>query len=206
MNFLTPRDAWLYALHQIEQNGTNLVTEDGQLIREILNLSLTIQNPLSGYPISGSGWDLPALDRYASQLLNKENPGFDYTYGNRLRAYECIFTDSDVGSLQTIKWDQINLIIGKLKKDKNTRRALAITWRPDRDIVADHSPCLIVLDFVIRQSKLYLTAFFRSQDLKRAWPSNVYGLAKLQEIIAHQVGIQTGPLTTMSVSAHYYIE
>jgi thymidylate synthase len=203
-SFRNPSDAWHYALGQIEHYGNNIITEDGQLIRELLNLSLTIKYPLEGYPVKGSGWDIAALDLYAEQLMNPENTGFDYTYGNRLRAHECIFDDPE-DCLSVIEWDQIEIIIGKLKRQPTSRRCVAITWYPDIDIVAEHSPCLIMLDFLIRQDKLYTTAIFRSHDIGRAYIANIYGLGKLQKYIADQLGIESGDLTTISISAHYYI-
>jgi thymidylate synthase len=49
-----------------------------------------------------------------------------------------------------------------------------------------------------------MTAFFRSHDLAQAWPSNIYGLAKLLEYVANEVGIEVGSITTISASAHIY--
>jgi len=201
----TPAQAWAYGMSLIERFGDNMRTEDGALCREIMNLHLTTWEPCNPncWPIQGSGWDMAGLNKYAEQLMNPEKIGFDYTYGNRLRAHECVFDDPDT-CVSVMEWDQMGLIIGKLKRQPSSRRCVAVTWYPERDIVADHAPCLQLLDFLIRGGKLHCTAFFRSHDIERAWPCNVYGIAKLMQYIANEVGCETGTLTTISASAHIY--
>jgi thymidylate synthase len=182
-------DAWRYALGKIEQYGTNIITEDNQLIREILNIVLEIKDPLSGYPIYGSGWDLPALEKYANDLcsFSYNLKGFDYTYSERMGR-------------------QIYYIIEMLKKYPTSRRATVYLWLPEKDLETNlHKPCQIVANYILRDNKLYATHFFRSHDIKDAWPANIYGLGSLQKQIAKEVGCQIGTLTTFSASAHYYI-
>lgn len=189
-NFNIPQEAWEYILFQIQENGNDIITEDRQLIKELLNVKLSIKAPLEGYPISGTGWDLHALEKYAHDLCNfsYDLAGFDYQYSERMGR-------------------QIYYIIEMLKKYPTSRRATAYLWLPEKDLETKlHKPCQIVADYVLRENKLYASHFFRSHDMGRAWPVNVYGLGKLQEMIAQELGCQTGSLTTFSVSAHYYID
>jgi thymidylate synthase len=174
-----------------------VTTEDGKLTREILNMGMEIRNPLDEWPIDKSGWNMAGLKRYAAQLLSPENNGFDYTYGARLRAYN----DADAGEV-----DQIAYVIDNLKHNTNTRRAIAITWSPWWDNDSDHVPCLQLLDFLIRDNRLQCTAVFRSHDIARAWVPNVYGIGQLMKYIGDEVGVPVGSLTTISCSAHIYIE
>jgi thymidylate synthase len=201
-----PADAWQWTKGTITAYGNLVKTEDGKLTKEVMNLMVTILKPLEGWPIPNSEWDLPALDRYADQLLSSNNPtDFDYVYGNRLRARQCLFDDPD--SCQSVmEWDQIGLIIEKLKRQPSSRRCIAITWYPERDIFAEHAPCLQLIDFLIRDGKLHCTTFFRSWDCERAAPANMYGIAKLHQYVASQVGTIPGSLTIMAASAHIYQE
>jgi thymidylate synthase len=150
---------------------------------------------------------MEGLKQYAEQLMDPAKIGFDYTYGNRLRARESVFDDPDT-CVSVMEWDQINLIIGKLKRAPTSRRGVAITWYPERDILADHAPCLQLLDFLIRDGHLNATAFFRSWDVGRAAVPNMYGIAKLMEHITKEVGFgfPVGSLTIVAVSAHVYSE
>lgn len=187
--FQKPLDAWQYALTQIQLNGHDVITEDRARIRELLNLQLEILHPLQGFPIQGSGWDLPALEVYAQELCNfsYDCKGFDYAYNERMGR-------------------QIHYITEMLKKYPTSRRATAYLWLPEKDLETKlHKPCQIAVSYLIRNNKLYASHFFRSHDFKAAWPQNIYGLAKLQEQIANNIGCETGSLTTFSVSAHYYI-
>jgi thymidylate synthase len=202
-SFRYPADAYHWALGIIDNNGSQVITEDGQMTKELCNLCISIERPLVGWPIAGSGWNMEGLEKYAEQLMNPEKIGFDYTYGNRLMARESVFDDPDT-CVSVMEWNQINLIVAKLKRHQESRRCVAITWYPERDILADHAPCLQLLEFLIRGGKLQCTAVFRSHDIARAWPCNVYGIGRLMQQVADEVGVPVGSLTTFSVSAHIY--
>lgn len=207
--FRYPAEAWQAGLNLINTFGDKVITEDRKLTKEICNLHLTILEPLAGWPIAGSGWDLAGLDRYAEQLMDPAEKGFDYDYGNRLREYpqyknqdEC---DNCGGNGVAWTCDQIAGIIDVLKRSPSSRRAIAIAWIPYTDLDAwCHVPCLQLLDFLIRGGKLQCTAVFRSQDFERAWPCNVYGIGRLMQHIGDAVGVPVGSLTIVAASAHVY--
>ncbi len=208
----TPAQAWAYGKSLIERFGDNVRTEDGALCREIMNLHLTTWEPCKPdcWPIQASGWDMAGLNKYAEQLVSGENPSkFVYTYGERLRTYPDSLDDQAYlkrfGTIDNYT-DQIDMIVTRLERFPSSRRAIAITWVPACDTSRTEVPCLQLLDFLIRNGKLHCTAFFRSHDIERAWPCNVYGIAKLMQYIANEVGCDTGSLTTISASAHIYIE
>lgn len=188
--FNNSSDAWNCAINYIKNVGNNVITEDNKLTREIQNLIIEIKNPLEGFPIKNSGWDINALNVYAEQLLDfsYDCKGFDYTYNERMSR-------------------QIYYITKLLKEHPTTRRATAYLWLPEKDLETNmHHPCQIVADYKLRLGKLYATHFFRSHDILQAWPTNVYGLAKLQEKICGELEVVPGSLTTFSASAHIYID
>lgn len=181
---------WNYATNYIYYNGNNVITEDHKHTKEVQNLIMEIKNPLVGFPIKNSGWDINALNVYAEQLLDcsYDCKGFDYTYNERMSR-------------------QIYYITKLLKEHPTTRRATAYLWLPEKDLETNmHHPCQIVADYKLRLGKLYATHFFRSHDILQAWPTNVYGLAKLQEKICGELEMVPGSLTTFSASAHIYID
>ena len=196
--FDTTAEAWAWAKGIIAAYGSNVIDEDGKNTREVQNLQVTVLHPSEGWPIPQIGWDIPGLEKYAEQLLSDENNGFDYTYGERLRLYP------DTGGIY--KMDQIDFLVGRLKDNPTTRRAIAITWVPEWDAIGHHVPCLQLIDFLFRADKLHLTAFFRSHDILRAYPPNLYGLNKLLEHVAREAGMESGSITTISASAHIYAE
>ena len=200
----TPASAWDWARKVIKANGQKVVTEDGQVTKEIDGMTLRILYPDVGWPISGSGWKIPALEEYyQNEIISPDNPtGFEYTYGERLRAWE----SHEIPDSYNVKTDQVEYIIRKLKANRTTRRAVGCTWNPLTDEKPGfHPPCLMVVDFLIRNEALHLTAFFRSHDFGQAWVENVYGLWRLQDYIAGEVYAEVGSLSTFSTSAHIYL-
>ena len=129
------------------------------------------------------------------------------------------------GTRGTITWrgdgnyggiDQIQeSIIRRLIQNPESRRAIAITWFPERDVNADEPPCLQIVQAVIdEKNRLNLVCLFRSNDMLSAWGQNAYGLAHLQRYICTSINegrrgkngqeIVPGWLETISISAHMY--
>ena len=198
--FKTPELAYRYMVGMIAQSGDRVIDENGYATKEMRNIQITITDPCNpqNWPIPNTGWKLPALDEYvALEILSRHRPnGFIYTYGERLFAHP------------PSKMNQIETCIKRLEDCITTRRAIAITLSPayDCNIYLTSIPCLQLVDFLIRDGKLHLTAVFRSWDVKRAAPQNLYGLSKLIEYVAKQVGFPMGELTVFAVSAHIYEE
>ena len=204
-----PADAYHWLLSTIAAKGDLMRSEDGKLCRERCNIGVTILEPLSGWPIPDSKWpSIAALDSYAEQLLSGENnTGFEYTYGERLRAYPISWWSLRVkhfDSDKDLNIDQIKYCINKLRASPSTRRAVAPIWIPEHDSTAKEVPCLQIVDFLLRSGKLNLTAFFRSWDASRAAPANMYGLGRLLQHVANAVGCPTGSLTIVAASGHIY--
>jgi thymidylate synthase len=190
-SFSTPGAAWRWGCDLITKFGRPVTTEDGQKTKEIRNLMLQIDNPLIGWPIDGSGWDIPALEVYYNKeiILGVNTTDFDYTYGARLRS----------------PIDQVQVMIEKLRANPSTRRAIGVTWHifTDND-QAFHPPCLIFIEFLIRGEALHMSAFFRSWDVAQAAPQNIYGLARLMEYVAGNLDVEVGTMTITAASAHIY--
>ena len=184
--FDTPGAAWRWACNLISRFGQKVITEDGQTTKEIRNLVIQVVHPHIGWPIADSGWDIPALDVYvADQILGSANrTGFSYTYGERIAP-------------------QLDSLIAKLKANPETRRAVISLWK-DSDYDIEHPPCWMVLEFLYRGDQLDLTAFIRSNDIKQAWPANMYGLSKLLLHVATGADMVAGSITTISASGHIY--
>jgi len=169
--------------------------ERGTRIKEILSLQVVVEDPYQEMIPEEYSWNEERLEEYAHQLLCGENPGFEYTYGQRLRAWRL----ADVPPL-----DQIDAAIRRLKESPPTRRATAVTWIPPLDSSRDEVPCMIVDDFKLRNGRLHLSIFFRSHDFAGAYPANIYGLARLLQYVAREVGAKPGSISTTSASAHIY--
>ena len=188
-------DAWQRGLNLIWRQGGGITDERGTRIKELLSLQIVVQDPYHDMIPVGYSWNEERLEEYAGQLLSGHNPGFEYTYGQRLRAWS-------LSGCPPV--DQIEQAISRLKASANTRRATAVTWIAPVDTAKDEVPCMIVDDFKLRDGRLHLSIFFRSHDFAGAYPANLYGLARLLEYVADEVGAKPGSISTTSASAHIY--
>lgn len=188
-------DAWHRGLNLIWRQGQEITDERGTKIREILSLQVVVEDPYCDMIPHEYSWNKERLEEYASQLLSSENPGFEYTYGNRLRSWSL----PGMAGL-----DQIEQVIRRLNGSSTTRRATAVTWIPVVDNAREEVPCMIVDDFKLRDGRLNLSVFFRSHDFAGAYPANLYGLARLLEYVSREVNASPGSISTLSSSAHIY--
>jgi len=195
------RASYEYLVKEVLEKGEDMVTEDGDLCREIRNVVVEITNPKlksisPKYPLGRN-----AVEQYTKNLLYGSENKFSYDYHSRLFKYPVNGTQID----------QIGYILEKLREERNSRRALAITWQPLIDIEVSKRkrgsvPCLQYIQFLIRDKKLHQTVLFRSNDLLLAYHANALGLIALGEMVAESLGVEYGSYTHHSVSMHIYIE
>lgn len=190
-DFIGP--AWLEILHLITTLGTVKKSDYGIDQRELLNIVSVIEKEDPDHPQLFPYFQFTQDDlfSYYPQVVSAAAlEGVEYSYGQRLRQQKNV--------------DQIQLLIASLRQTPHTRRALAVTWDIEKDITNEKPPCLILVEFLIQNNLLYLTAFFRSNDMFHAWPRNAFGLRKLQYTVASALDIASGNLTIISSSAHIY--
>ena len=207
-------EAWRRGLNLIWRDGEEITDERGTRTKEILALEVVVEDPRRDMIPDEYSWNRPRLEDYAGQLISGNNPGFEYTYGERLRAWALPASGrgggdeggDDLGKAGCSGGpvDQIEHIVRRLRASPNSRRASAVTWIPPVDTKKEEVPCMMVDDFKIRQGRLHLTALFRSHDFAGAYPANLYGLTRLLEYVAGRVGAEPGSITTVSCSAHIY--
>lgn len=172
------------------KDGKDVKDERGSNTKEILNLFVEIRDPTKPIP-DDFYWSGEKLKIYSKQFLSKDKQGFVYTYGNRLREH----------------FDGIDQIQGAIKRLNNceeSRRATSVTWDPTIDPFIEDVPCMILVDFKIREGKLHTTGVWRSHDLYGAWLPNAVGLTELAKYVAEKTNVDVGPLVIHSISAHIY--
>lgn len=203
-------DGWETLVKKIINEGKDVNDERGSLTKEILNVMVSIKKPLGKQNAGdffniqsksldildirvpeGYFWSGDKLKTYSEQFISNDKQGFVYTYGNRLRAH---FDGVD----------QINEAIERLNNCRESRRAISITWDQVIDSKNDEVPCMILVDFKIRDDKLYTTALWRSHDIYGAWFPNAVGLTYLAQYVSKKVNAAIESITIHSISAHIY--
>jgi len=203
----TIAETWLKVLDTVLKWGEIKPTEYGVRQKEALDV-IAVVNSQGNLP----EW-LPVkkeeIEAYCKNFFGREKPSsVDYTYGERLFSLE--FTSVNPKTVEKAAreseavFNQIEWVVSKLKEKPYTRRAIAVTWRHERDSQSENPPCLVEIVWNVKQGKLYQTCTFRSHDIYRAWLFNVFALRRLQEEIAERLGLQPGSLIVLSVSAHVY--
>ena len=187
-------EVWVQLLSHIMTFGRMTPTEYGRRQKELLGVMAILEGR------SGSGTELPGwmpmttaeVNRYSEKfLIPDEEPGVAYSYGHRLRSYWGL--------------DQIERMAKDLQRYQFSRRAVACLWDPKADPESEDPPCVDLVQAMIRDQKLHLTVYVRSNDIYRAWPQNVAGLERLQtELVERLEGKQPGDLVVVSQSAHIY--
>jgi thymidylate synthase len=194
----TIEDAWMSLLKNIVETGDRVKIDGKVMTTESMNQVVKIFNPLSSTPPENQIWGGEKLEIYKKQFQSPENPGFVYTYGNRLRDYFGV--------------DQVEKVIKRLKEDKSSRRCVMTTFDPHTDHDIKDLPCMIMVDFKIRKTsthpiypyELLTTAVWRSHDIYGAYLPNIFGLTGLAQKVAEELNVAVGAITTHSISAHIY--
>jgi thymidylate synthase len=130
---------------------------------------------------------------------------WSYTYHQRLFAYEV--RDAEGRQRQV---NQFDYIIRKLSEAPHSRRAQAITWKPDVDPDVHDPACLQRMWFRVYGDELRLNVHMRSNDAFKAAFMNMWAFTDLQRHVAEEVGrrlgrpLCCGPYAHLVDSFHIY--
>lgn len=154
---------WQRALTKIKLFGTYKQNKT----KEILSLMSVLTDKIT---LNENIPHIDIIDKYLTQVLsNTPTDGLTYTYGSRLHDK-----------------NQINEVIASLRKNKDNRNAISVTWKPETDYHKE-PPCLILIDCKIQENFLYMTAYFRSHDIYKGYCMNIIALQCLQEKIVNSI-------------------
>lgn len=180
--------AWLESVRSVLRNGSDHFDEDTKL-RELLGLSIEIKAPSLEDSIITQYGDEKVLKnmmrKFEKGIVMNNRP---FTYGQRIFDYEGI--------------DQFEWLVHRLTNKRETKSA-TITLQFPGDI-HPNQPCLTTIDAKIRDEKLHLQFFFRSQNILGRQYANLMALAKLQFDLASRLNVEVGILSGYVASAHIY--
>lgn len=96
-------------------------------------------------------------------------------------------------------------VLEKLKEDHDTRQALLTIHCVDDSIVKTKDPpCTITLQFTIRDEKLNMHVYMRSNDIVWGTPYDVFVFTTIQKVFAYTLGIPVGKYYHTATSLHMY--
>ena len=102
--------------------------------------------------------------------------------------------------------DQISNIENILKDSPLTRQAVLTIFDPSKDLTVKTKdvPCNSILQFLIRDNKLNLIVYVRSQDLILGLPYDLFHWTIFQEYLSNLLDIELGEYITHYGSVHIY--
>jgi thymidylate synthase len=129
--------------------------------------------------------------------VNPKEGKWSYTYHQRLFAYD---VRDAKGRAKVI--NQFDYIIDKLSTAPHSRRAQAITWKPDVDPTVDDPACLQRMWFRIFGDELRMNVHMRSNDAYKASFMNMWAFTDLQRYVAEEVSRRSGRALKPGAYAH----
>lgn len=208
-------DDLLYATYSDILEYGNQINSKRGINKELINYSATLINPrvrtsmslhrkLVQSKFAEFAWYLSKEDDkdyikpYISvyELEEQENNKILGAYGSK------------IFSSQNEQKPQYERVIEQILKRKTTKQAyLVISEKEDykfRKEKHESPPCTIGLHFYVRDSKLNLTSYMRSNDAYYGLPHDLFCFTMLQEMISYRTNIPLGIYTHYATSMHIY--
>lgn len=138
------------------------------------------------------------LDLWQALMSKKDGEKFDYTYSERIHYHQ-----------------QLDNAIAALRDDEHSRRAMIMIFKPeDTDEssgFATRIPCSISYQFIIRNNKLIVIYYIRSNDYFKHFAIDIWLANAMQEYIVSQLkdqypSLKVGSLNYYCGSFHAYNE
>ncbi len=150
--------------------------------------------------------DVESLAYYCSKIARFSDDGetFNGAYGYRWRHADGYGSKDENDNV-----DQLNLIVKQLKDNPNSRQAVLAMWNVEDDLLKTGKSkdicCNLMVKFKVREQKLDITVFNRSNDLILGTLGNDYVVFSfLQEYMAARLGIEVGVYHQISDDMHVY--
>lgn len=197
---------------------TTAESRDGAVVGEVLNAVTIIEDPtrcilkskirnlpmrymigeLLWYLSGNNGLDAIRLYTSAWDRMSDDGLSVNSNYGNRIQHAVCEFSGET--------FNQLEMVEKLLWKDPASRQAVIhikqarnLEEYPTRDV-----NCTVCLQFFIREGKLYMTTYMRSNDLWMGFPNDVFQFTAMQIYLAMRLGIKLGNYTHIAGSLHLY--
>lgn len=182
-----------YCLHHGILRPTDRDEQFGPMAKAIKYGTVVIDKPISDYMCSDRflGESKQQMETYALEnlILDGLKPKQDYNYGHQIN-----------------KFDQLNKTIEKIKKSPNERTHIVMVNEP-KFVDMNHKPCLTYVAFErddVKPDRMNLDFYFRSWDLWKGAPTNLFGLSRLLEYVCKETNFNIGFMCGFYKNLHIY--
>lgn len=202
-------ESWFHMLLDMSTGQDIQSSRDGNVAAEIINAVTIIDDPRNNivesdlrklskkYMIGELMWYLAAdntlkgIQNYtkAWDRMSDDGEVVNSNYGHKIHKF--------------YGFDQWEYVKNLLKADPNSRQAVIHIKNP-MDYKTKDTPCTVCLQFFIREGKLFLTTYMRSNDVWFGFPYDVFNFTCFQIRMAMELGVGIGSYTHIAGSLHLY--
>jgi thymidylate synthase len=183
------------------------VAPRGQKTREIEDAIIRIEDVTNVLPMNIGRGTVPGIGAVeACQLLSGTSfPDLVIAIGPQFKNY---VEDNGIfhGAYGPRTNGQFDVVIDRLRQDPDTRQAVVTIWNPQYDLQSQKRdyPCTILHQFRIRDNKLNMSVYMRSNDVWLGAAYDFFQFTRVQLAIASVLGIEPGTYNHHVGSLHIY--
>jgi thymidylate synthase len=210
----------------VKHYQNQILEGDNQNTKELLGVNFIISKPflkkkeMLGFLFKGES---DMIEKYCltelQDRLNRDglNPGNSYKV--RLDLWQKLMSKSDGDIFDYTYSERINYkgqldnALSALKDDEHTRRAMVMIFQPEDTLESGgfqtRIPCSISYQFLIRNNKLMVLYYIRSNDYFNHFGIDIWLTHAIQNYVVEQLqdtypGLKCGPLNYYAGSFHAY--
>lgn len=199
-------ETWFKELVEMNMGDTS---RDGDIRGEVINAISVLNNPIMNI-LKSPIRHLPMSYAIGEMLWymsgNRELKEIQkYTNGWDRMSDDGKTVNSNYGWCIKEKYgfNQWEFVKKELKQNPNSRRAVIHIKEPSNKESKDVN-CTVCLQFLIRDNKLYLTTYMRSNDIWMGFPYDVFQFTNMQILMSMELGVGIGTYTHIAGSLHLY--
>ena len=198
---------WGYLTNK--QQTTTQSSRDGDVHAEVINAITVIEDPTRSivnnpirnmpmrYAIGEMLWYMSGSPELAE--IQKYTQNWDRMSDNG----ETVNSNYGYCIKHKFGFNQWEYVKSLLTASPETRQAVIHIKTADNTPSKDVN-CTVCLQFLIRDDKLYLTTYMRSNDLWMGFPYDVFQFMNMQVLMSMELGIELGSYTHIAGSLHLY--
>lgn len=207
-------DAFNHWWEMLSSRGSSNIREsrDGNVIDEIINATTVIEDPTRCF-MKNKIRKMPI--RYAIGELLWYLSGNNDLKSIRMftKAWDRMSDDGETVNsnygyclMDKFGFNQIEQALVQLQ-DNPSSRQVVLHIKEARNLIDNPTKdlnCTVCLQLFIREGKLYMTTYMRSNDLWLGFPYDVFQFTCLQILLAMQLHVDVGTYTHVAGSLHLY--
>lgn len=203
-------DSWAKIFQDIRkamQTEAKIVPSRIGETKELLNPTIVLTNPRSRiFYNEHRSFNLIYALVEAFYLFNPSNDVNNFSFYNKRMAD---YSDDGLHINSAYGYhiaNNLKNLVEKLKEDQGTRQAVLNIYSSKYgvEMKTKDVPCTIALNFLVRDNKLNLTTYMRSNDLFWGLQYDLFMFTCLQEAIAKELGLEMGCYIHCPTSLHVY--